>query len=50
MIGRTKAALVPQAPSEQIKEFLLAWSGGNQDAFARVELVYPELRKIARTV
>ncbi len=40
---------VSQASPRQITEYLLAWSGGNQGALARLfELAYPELRRIAQ--
>jgi RNA polymerase sigma factor (TIGR02999 family) len=36
-------------PSPEVTGLLCAWSGGDEDALARiVELVYPELREIAR--
>ena len=37
------------APSSEVTKLLQAWSGGDQNAYNRlVEMVYPELRKIAR--
>jgi RNA polymerase sigma factor (TIGR02999 family) len=38
-----------QPPSSEVTGLLRAWSGGDEDALARiVKLVYPELRDIAR--
>jgi RNA polymerase sigma factor (TIGR02999 family) len=38
-----------QPPSSEVTGLLRAWSGGDEDALARiVKLVYPELRNIAR--
>jgi RNA polymerase sigma factor (TIGR02999 family) len=38
-----------QQPSSEVTGLLRAWSGGDEDALARiVKLVYPELRNIAR--
>jgi RNA polymerase sigma factor (TIGR02999 family) len=38
-----------QLPSSEVTGLLRAWSGGDEDALARiVQLVYPELRDIAR--
>ena len=38
-----------QQPSSEVTGLLRAWSGGDEDALARiVKLVYPELRDIAR--
>jgi len=40
---------MPPSPSPQITELLRAWSAGDQTAVGQiVELVYPELHKIAR--
>jgi hypothetical protein len=41
-------SIVP-APSQEVTGLLRAWSGGDEGALARiVELVYPQLRDIAR--
>ena len=44
-----KASSMVQLPSSEVTGLLRAWSGGDEDALARiVQLVYPELRNIAR--
>ena len=46
----SKRHLMTPSPSPQITELLRAWSAGDQTAVGQiVELVYPELHKIART-
>jgi RNA polymerase sigma factor (TIGR02999 family) len=46
---KRKANPMVQPPSSEVTGLLRAWSGGDEDALARiVQLVYPELRNIAR--